>query len=38
MSKGFLARNLLLASAAIIAFPGAGMTQSAAQTTAPAAD
>ena len=38
MSKGFLARNLLLASAAIIAFPGAGMAQSAAETTAPAAD
>ena len=38
MTKGFLARSLLLASAAIIAFPGAGLAQSAAETTAPAAD
>ena len=38
MTKGFVARSLLLASAAIIAFPGAGLAQSAAETTAPAAD
>ncbi|MCY7280309.1 MAG: TonB-dependent receptor [Sphingomonas bacterium] len=38
MIKGFVARGLLLASAAIIAFPMAAQAQSAAETNAQAAD
>ena len=38
MTKGFVARSWLLASAAIIAFPGGALAQTAAETTAQAAD